>query len=106
MSASKDYVREPKTKFDYSLQSCLPYLQGALIEFRDDYPDWYMFITENKLVHYGSSKYILLHRRRRGGHRVRRGRTSGAGCRNRNTKEADGIMFPAQIPLSRPHVHF
>ena len=57
--SSKDYVREPKTKFDYSPQSCLPYLQDALIEFRDDYPDWYMFITENKLVHYGTGKYIV-----------------------------------------------
>ena len=56
MTSSKDYVRrEPKTKFDYSPQSCLPYLQDALVEFRDDYPDWYMFITENKLVHYGKT---------------------------------------------------
>ena len=43
----------------FSPQSCLPYLQGALTDFRDGHPDWYMFITENKLVHYGSGKYIF-----------------------------------------------
>ena len=54
-----EFPRDPKTKFDFSPQSCLPYLQGALLEFRDDHQDWYIFITENKLVHYGSGKYIV-----------------------------------------------
>ena len=26
---------------------------------RPNYPDWYMFITDNKLVHYGSGKYTV-----------------------------------------------
>ena len=58
-SAPSLQLRQPTSKCTWVPSQCPIYLVSLLEELRTFYPDLYLFVVENKIVHLGSGKYLV-----------------------------------------------